>query len=728
VTISIRRQAASITQPVRAGLAVVPDFFVQPVGLFRGYQLSSLRPDLIAGLTVAVILLPQAIAYALIAELPPQTGLYAAIVAAIVGALWGSSNHLQTGPTNASSLLVLSTLITMAAPGTPEYLVLAGLMAVVAGVIRLAMGLARLGVLVNFVSHSVVVGFTTGAGVLIAVGQLRHLLGLKFSSYGLVETLQSVVIHLPETHVVTVSLGFGTMVLIVLLRRLNRKLPGPLIAMVVAAAAVGVMGLEQQGVAVIGEMPRSLPPLAKLPLLNMRLMAQLAPGALAIAAIGLVEAMSIARSISGHSGQRLDSNQEFVGQGLANIAAGLFSGYPCSGSPTRSVVNLNAGAQTRLASAFSGLFVLVAMLTLAPFVAHVPRAALSGVLILSAYNMVDSKAIVRILKGARADAVIMAVTFLATLFFALEFAVLSGILLSFAVYIIKTSVPRVSSVLPDERFRHFLDQPQKPPCPQLAVLDILGDLYFGAVSHVEKAIGRHLAADPTQRLVLLRMHSVQQCDFSGIHALESIVRSIRDQGGDLFMVRVREPVLDLMKTTGFWKNLGEDHFLDEDVAISHLFHKVLDPAICIYECDVRAFKECQNLPKATVPSEIPLHTEIPAGSVAGVPPRELWQRLHGSSPPHVVDVREAREYRQSHIPGAQLVPLSALLARGVLGSETPELPRDRPIVFVCRGGRRSTRAAYLVQNQGYEEVAVLQGGMVAWETANLLAAVGENAE
>jgi SulP family sulfate permease len=278
-------------------------------------------------------------------------------------------------------------------------------------------------------------------------------------------------------------------------------------------------------------------------------------------------------------------------------------------------------------------------------------------------------------------------------------------------------VPKVFAVLPDDRYRHFVYQPDKPPCPQLAVLDILGDLYFGAVSHVEKAISRHLAAQPTQRLLLLRMHSVQQCDFSGIYALESIVRNIREQGGDLFMVRVRRPVLEIMQATGFCALLGADHFLDEDAAISHLFYKVLDPAVCIYECDVRAFKECQNLPKYTFPAEIRLQTDVPGGSVVEVAPRELWQRLHGVDPPLVVDVREAREFQQSHIPEARLVPLSILLGKA------SELPPDRPIVFVCRGGRRSTRAAFLVQKQGHKDVAVLQGGMLAWEAANLLAAV-----
>jgi SulP family sulfate permease len=713
----IGRQAIALGQPLRESLGAIPNLFVKPVSQFRGYELSSLRPDLVAGLTVAVILLPQAIAYALIAELPPQTGLYAAIVAAVVGALWGSSNHLQTGPTNAISLLILATLVTVATPGTAEYVVIAGLMAVLVGVIQLVLGLVRLGVLVNFVSHSVIVGFSAGAGVLIAVKQLRHLLGLEFSSHGLVETVRGVLTHLPESHIPTMALGLGTMLLIVLLRLLNPKLPGPLIAMVVAAAAVGMAGLEQQGVVVIGELPRGLPPITDFSVLDVQRIGQLAPGALAIAAIGLVEAMSIARSIAGHSNQRLDSNQEFVGQGLANIATGLLSGYPGSGSFTRSAVSFDAGARTRLASAFSGLFVLIAMLAFAPLAAYVPRTALSGVLILTAYSMIDRKEIARIWRGARADAAIMIITFLATLFLHLEFAVLGGILLSFAIYIIRTSVPRVFPVLPDEEFRHFVHQAQKPPCPQLAILDILGDLYFGAVSHVEKAIGQHLAANPHQRTLLLRMYSVQQCDFSGIHALESVVRSVRERGGDVFLVRVREPVLDLMKTTGFCDYLGGDRFLEEDEAVSHLFYKVLDPAICIYECDVRAFKECQNLPKQTYPPEIPLHTDIPAGSVAQVSPRDLWQHLRSESPPLVVDVRERREFERCHIPHAQLMPLPRLLCEG------QDLPRGQSLVFVCRGGRRSLRAAYMVQKQGYEDVAVLQGGMAAWEAANLLAAV-----
>jgi SulP family sulfate permease len=705
--------------PVAANLRDIPSFFARPARIFQAHERSSWRPDIIAGLTVAVVLLPQAIAYALIAELPPEMGLYTAIIGAIIGALWGSSNHLQTGPTNAISLLVLSTLLTVSPAGPAEYVILAGLLAVMVGVFQLGLGLARLGVLVNFVSHSVIVGFSAGAGVLIAIRQIRPLLGLNFTSHSFVETLTGAGGELIAGNVnwPTAALGLGTMLLIVLTKRLNPKLPGPLIGMVVAAVVVALFGLDRDGVDVIGELPRGLPPLTKLPLFDFDLISELSTGALAIAAIGLIEAMSIARTISNQSDQRLNSNQEFVGQGLANITSGFFSGYACSGSFTRSAVNYEAGARTPLASALSGLFVLVAMNVFAPFAAFVPRSALAAVLIVIAVGMIDREEIMRILRGAPGDAVIMIVTFLGTLFLHLEFAVLVGILLSFAVYIVKTSVPKVVPVVPDENFKHFNPQNSKAPCPQLAIIDISGDLYFGAVSHIDTTISRHRHRHPDQRFLLLRMHSVNQCDFSGIHALESVVRTYRDQGGDVFMVRVRDHILSFMQSTGFYDRLGEDHFLSEDRAVSYLFHKIIDPAICIYECEVKIYKECQNLPKQIYRGQIPLHTDIPKESVVSTTPRDLWTQLHDDRPPLVIDVREVREFRRGHVPAAILMPLPKLLLDGA------ELPFDRHIVFVCRGGRRSTRAAYMLHSRGYENVSVLQGGMLAWEAAGLLEAI-----
>lgn len=712
---------AMALEPVRFFLTYLLAFFLQPVRAFQDYSAANLRADMLAGITVAIILLPQAIAYALIGELPPAAGLFSAIVGAVVAALWGSSHHLQSGPTNALSLLVLSALLPIAAPNTPQFLVAAGLMAVMVGVFQVIMGVARLGLLVNFVSDAVIVGFTAGAGILIGVGQLRHLFGLESTGRGLIATLWGIALNLPETHLPTLLLGLSAIVIILLLRWLSPKLPATLISLVVTTATVYFLSLNNAGVSVIGQLPSRLPPLADLPLLNLDLIAQLSTGALAAAAIGLIQTMAIARSLTTQTGQRLDSNQEFVGQGLANIACGFFSGYPSAGSFGRSAVNLEAGARSPLAAVFSGVFTAVAMLTLGPLAAYLPRAALAGVLLLVAYGLVDRKEMTRIWRGARGDALIMWVTLIGTLFLPIEFAVLAGILMSLGYYILRTSSPQVHAVVPDETFGHLMERPNKAQCPQLGILDIHGDLYFGAVNHIESALYNHAVQNPTQRFLLLRMHGVNHCDFSGIRMLENLVRSYRDRSGDVYMTRVRAPVLQRMQDTQFDKLLGWDHFLHKDEAIEYLFYNVLDSAVCIYESDVRVFAECQNLPRPDYPLEIPLlPTHTVSEQILEVAPAQLWEELRSTTPPRVIDVREPREYRQGHVPQAQLISLPTLLTM-----DAP-FPKDQRTILVCRSGRRSLRAAYKLQNDGYQNIAVLQGGLLAWRAAHLLEAIEDH--
>jgi SulP family sulfate permease len=613
--------------------------------------------------------------------------------------------------------LVLSVLLVVATPGTPEYLVAAGMMALIVGVFRLSLGLARLGVLVNFVSSAVIAGFTAGAGILIFANQLRHLLRLNIpSAPRLDQTLANISTHVTEAHWPSLIIGVATIMLILVLRKVNRKLPGPLIGMVTAAVAVGLLGLDAQGVRVVGELPKGFPPLARLPILNLDLIGKLLTGSLAVAAIGLVESISIARVISSKTGQRLDSNQEFVGQGLANIVSGLFSGYACSGSFTRSAVNFRAGAQTGMASVFAGIFVLIAVLMLSPLVAYVPLSALAGVLILTAYGLIDRQVMARIWRSGHDDRVTMVVTLLATLALPLQFAVLTGIALSLVYYLIRTSTPRVLTVLPDDAFRHFAPQQAKPNCPQLGIVEVLGDLYFGATSHIEDCIQDNLERNPDQRFLLVRMHSVEHCDISGIHILESIVHTYRERHGEVYLVRVQRPVLELMRASGFLDYLGEDHCLDPDEAVSYLFHRVIDPVICIYECPVRAFRECQNLPKQSV-AQVRLEVDVVPDSVPSITAPALWTELHGEAPPHVIDVREPREFKRGHIPDARLIPLPVLL------NHIDEIPSDRLAVMVCQSGRRSTRAAALLRDRGLDNVRVLQGGMIAWENAQLLEAV-----
>lgn len=714
----IRMRAA---EPLQHWFQHMREYLSHPAEVLRGYQRQDLWPDLLAGLTVAIVLLPQAIAYALIAELPPQTGLYAAIVAAIVGALWGSSAHLHTGPTNAASLLVLSTLLPIYAPGSPEFLAAAGLMAVMVGIARLLMGLAHLGVLVNFVSDSVVIGFTAGAGVLISVNQLKTLLRLDFpSSPALFTTLSETFRNLPKAHQTSLLIGLGTVVVMVLIQRFKPKWPNGLIAMVLASICVAIFHLELQGVSVLGELPRNLPPLARLPLFDLQLVGRISTGALAVAAIGLVEAMSIARTIAAQSGQHLDSNQEFVGQGLANIAAGFFSGYTCSGSFTRTAVNWNSGGRTPLSSLFSGLWVLLALLIFAPLTAYLPRSALAGLLLVTAYRMIDQREIGRIWRASRGDSLIMIATFGATLLLPLEFAVLAGMIVSFVRYIVKTSMPAVYPVVPDPNFLHFVPQVNQPACPQVGVITISGSLYFGAAHHVEENIRSNMEAHPEQRYLLLRLHLVDHCDISGIHMLEAIVRLYRQHGGDVYMAGVRPAVRDQMRLIGFDTTLGLDHFLTREDAVSHLFHKVIDPSVCIYECNARVFAECQALPKYKYDITHPDQATLQVHTLQQWLPSELMSLLetNGEEGQYlIVDVREPREYQAGHIPQASLLPLRLISSQG------GELPREQNVVLVCRSGRRSRLAAYILQDMGYTKIYNLVGGMLAWEAAGYPVAV-----
>ncbi|MCG8349880.1 MAG: SulP family inorganic anion transporter [Chloroflexales bacterium] len=701
-----------------AGLKSIPAFFLHPIRIVQTYQLRDLRPDLVAGLTMGVVSLPQGIAFALLAGLPPQMGLYTVVVGAIVGALWGSSIHLHTGPTNTSSILTFSALLPLFAPGSPQFIVAAGLIAVIAGVFRVIMGLARLGVLVRFVSDSVIVGFSAGVGVLIISSELRNLFRIEAPpDPGVLSNIAAIVVQWSNLHWPSFVLGIGVIVMVLGLQRLNRRLPGALIAIVVAATLVSIFNLDAAGLRVLGQIPQGLPPLAPLPIFDLDLVGHLSTAALAIAIIGLVEATSVARAIAIQSGQRLDANQEFIGQGLANIACGILSGYGCSSSFNRSALNYKVNARTPLAAVFSGAFVLIAMLILAPLAAEVPRAALAAILIATAFGIFDRKEIARIMRGAHGDALIMIVTLLATVFLPLQFAVLSGILMALAYYLLQTSTPRVQTVLPDAAFQHLIHRPDKPNCPQLGIIDIFGDLYFGAVEHIEIKLRQNLAHNPTQRFLLLRMQSVHRCDISGIHMLESIVRLYRERGGDVFLVRIREPVLEMMQATGFYDYLGASNVLPEEKAISHIFYKILDPAICIYECEIRAFLECQNLPKRLIPDHIALEPEHPLNDVAHLSPGKVWRQLQSAAPPLVIDVREPREFKQGHIPQARLIPLLDMLAN------PPDLPYDHPVILVCRSGRRSARAARLLVSEGHTNVRILQGGMIAWQNAGLLEAI-----
>ena len=691
---------------------------LRPVDIIRHYEKRSLSADFAAGITVAVLMLPQSLAFAQIANLPPQYGLYTAMVASFFGALWGSSVHLQTGPTNTSSLLILSILLPIARPDSPDYLLVAGMLAFITGLFRFSMGVARFGVLVNFISDSVIIGFTVGAELLIIIHQLRHLLRIDFpESLDLPTTVAILWDKLPATHGPTLALGVLLFILIAALQRIHPKLPSSLVVIAAAATAVAFLDLQDMGIRVVGKLERGIPPFVKLPLLDVSLWRHLSAGAFALASIGLVEASSIARSLAAKSGQKLDSNQEFIGQGMANMACGLFSGYPCSGSFTRSLVNLNSGARTPLCNVFAALILLLFIQALAPYVVYIPLSALAAVVIVNASKMTQWTEIKRIWSLRQNDRVIMMVTLLATLSLSLHMAVMIGIALSLALYLKKTSTPRIREVLPNESFENFIPQKDRPGCPQLAIVEILGDFYFGAAHYVEEKVIRLFSHNPERKYLLLRMQNVEQCDISGIHALESIAKVCRERKGEMFLARLRQPVMEVMQSAGFIDKLGDHCFLIQNKnAIKYLFYRVLDPSVCIYECPERAFQECQNLPKNLIGKHTEWRTAIPSADIPTIEPKELWESAVGPNPPIIIDVREQKEYRQGHLPHSKLVPLPVLLS-----SPHYSIGEGR-IVLVCRDQRRSNRAAAILLERGHTHVFVLRGGLQAWESSNLLMA------
>jgi SulP family sulfate permease len=445
----------------------------------------------------------------------------------------------------------------------------------------------------------------------------------------------------------------------------------------------------------------------------------LALGSLAVAALGLVEAVSIAREIARQSGERLDVNQELVGQGMANIAAGIFSGYASSGSFTRSAVNFQSGARTQMSSVLCGLLILAGIFAFGPLAAYLPRAALAGMIMLIAYRMVDWRGVRRVFRTSRTDSSIMVTTFAATLVLPLEFAVLAGVMLSLAIYVYRSSMPTVESVVPDASFQHLVVNDQAPVCPQLGIIDIHGDLFFGAATHVEDALLQNFEVHPGQNFLLLQMGGVNQCDLSGVDVLEEVLRLYRGAGGDLFLVDVQPQIRETMRRSGFEQVLGKDHFLDPETAVEWIFDNVLDPAVCCYECEHRVFAECHALEKHPYDVRLPSSTGTILYPLKHLGLEEFVDAIErDGARALVIDVREPGEFAAGRPPGAVLMPLRTIL------ESADGLPRDRPIYLVSRSGRRSTRAMRLLLGLGFEEVFNLKGGMLNWRARNQPMEVG----
>jgi len=564
---------------------------------------ANLRADAVAGLLGALIVLPQGVAYATLAGLPPQYGLYCAMLPAIVAALWGSSWHQISGPTNALSLVVFATIAPLAVPQTPDYITLVLTLALLVGFMQFAMGVARLGTLVNFISHTVIVGFTAGAGLLIIAAQLKNFFGLSTpagaSFFASVRTFGSEITRVDPAVTAT---GAITLLTALAAKRLLPRMPYMIVAM--AAGSVFGYALTQftsAQIPTVGALPSGLPQLS-FPSFDPEVWRQLIPAALALTVLGLTEAVSIARAIAVKSGQRIDGNQEFIGQGLSNVIGAFSSAYPSSGSFNRSGVNFATGAKTPLAAVLSAVFLILVLLAVAPLAAFLPLAVMAALLFIVAWSLIDFSEMRRIARTHRGDLLVLAVTFAATLTIALEFAIFVGVLASLLVYLQRTTHPRVIRVLPEAETpqRRFVPVAEGAAlCPQLDILRVEGSLFFGAVEHVRNELAVNRALRPAVRHCLLVCSGVNFIDVAGCELLAQEARLASDAGGALYLCNVRLAVRDTLKRGGFDATIGRDRmFATKDEAVRAIYAQ-LDVPTCA-ACTARVFVECNlALPDGT---------------------------------------------------------------------------------------------------------------------------------
>lgn len=562
---SLTASAAGLSEPRPTGWIFRR---VPALDSLRSYSRSALARDLTAGLTVATITVPQAMAYATLAGLPAQYGLYTAIVMTAVGALLDSSRQLINGPTNAISIALLSALaVVPESDRVPVAIVIAFLV----GAIQLGIAFLRLGDLTRFVSHSVIVGFTIGASLLLVLDQTKHLLGLPTRGEPTDHFLKRFWLSLTadgEIHATTLLVGAATMLVVVGIRHLNTVLrrqgarfpiPQHLVAVALAAAAVWAFGLDQKGVKIVGPVPAELPTLL-LPDLKWDQVHLLVGNAFAIALLGLLEAVAMAKAIAVQTGQRLDVNQQCLSEGAANLVGSFFQCMPGSGSLTRSTVNQQAGAVSQWSGVFAAATVAATVLLFAPLAYYIPRASLAGLLILAAYRMVDGKQLLFHIRATRLDAGVVVFTALAALLISIEFCILIGVFLSFALYVPRAAQVKLQPLtpIPDNVVRDL--ETSLPTGSQPIAFDLEGECFFGAEAEIAKHFKRiERAIQSENGAVILRLHHARNSDAAFLNLLAVFQRRLSEKNCVLVLCNVQPDLLAALRRTGLDVAFGRLH-------------------------------------------------------------------------------------------------------------------------------------------------------------------------
>ena len=543
----------------------------------KNYQRDWLSGDLLAGLIVAIMLVPQGMAYALLAGLPPQVGLYASIVPLIIYGLMGSSRTLAVGPVAIVSLLVAAGVGDLAGADMALYVQLALTLALLVGLIQTLMGIFKAGFLVNFLSHPVLAGFTSAAALVIGFSQLKHLLGINIPRADFIETVQNAIRHSPETNLATLAIGVASIAVLVyfkfaLGKRLqNSRLPaglaipisksGPLVVVILGTAVVILFGLaEKYGVKVVGDVPAGLPPLT-MPTLDTAVWLDLFPIALTIAFVGFMESISVAKSLASKKRQKVDADQELVALGAANLGAAFTGGYPVTGGFSRSVVNFEAGANTGLASIITAVLITLTVIFLTPLFQFLPRAVLAAVIMVAVFGLIDLKTFRFVWQYNKADGISMIVTFLAVLALGIEKGILVGVVASLALFIWRTSRPHVAIVGRlgnSEIYRNVLRHDVET-CAKAVAIRIDQSLYFANAKYLEDTVLGCVADNPEIEHFILIGTAVNFIDASALETLESLHRELSDAGVTFHLAAIKGPVMDRLRQVGFTEHFGPDH-------------------------------------------------------------------------------------------------------------------------------------------------------------------------
>ena len=556
------------------------------------------RADLMAGLTGALIVLPQGVAFATIAGLPPEYGLYAAMLPAIIAALFGSSWHLVSGPTTAISIAVFAAISPLADPGSPEFIRMVITLTFLTGLFQLILGMARMGVLVNFISHTVVIGFTAGAALLIAASQMKNFLGINIERGAPFHVvIEQTVAQIGNINPYVTIIGVITLATGILAKRYIPKMPYMFVAMVVGSVVAYLVnrevGAETTLIKTVGALPTHLPPFV-FPDFSYDTIQKVLFPALVVTMLALTEAVSISRSIAVKSEQRIDGNQEFIGQGLSNLVGSFFSSYASCGSFNRSGVNYAAGAQTPLATVYASFFLILILMLVAPLASYLPTAAMAGILFLVAWGLIDFHHIVSITKTSRAETVVLWVTLVGTLV-DLEKGIFFGILLSLSIYLYRVSRPFIVSVVPakEEGAYHFVSAYGHPECPQLSMVRFNGAIFFGAVDHAQSSLIKIDEKEPQKKSVLIVATGIDFVDVAGTEMLAQEARRRRKIGGGLYFYRCKDSIYNFLRKSGKLDDIGEDVFFPVMSNWIKPVYARLDPEIC-RTCKARIFSECHE--------------------------------------------------------------------------------------------------------------------------------------